>query len=122
MRGLKLALLLALPLVVSISFATQVLHRGSGGIEGMIVDQVNTPIAMAHVQACDTMRGGCVGVYSRPDGFYQITGLAGGRYSLWAEANRHTSEWMPMVLVEEGQITRQDIQLTREIPTMEHAQ
>ncbi len=121
MRGLKLAVILMVSVAVSISFATQVLRRGSGGIEGMIVDQANIPVAMAHVQACDTMRGGCLSVLSRPDGFYRITGLAAGRYSLWAEANRHNSEWMPMVFVEEGQITRQDIQLTREIPTMEHA-
>jgi hypothetical protein len=29
---------------------------------------------------------------------------------------------MPMVYVEEGQITRQDLQLAREIPTLDHAE
>jgi hypothetical protein len=122
MRGFKFAVLLMLPLVVSISLATQVLHGGSGGIEGLVVDQANMPIAMASMQVCDTMRGGCVSVLSRSSGFYRIIGLAAGRYSLWAEANRHTSEWMPMIYVEEGQITRQDIQLVREIPTLDRAQ
>jgi len=54
---------------------------------------------------------------SQPNGFYRIADLAGGRYSLWADAKGHASEWIPMVIVEEGKTTRKDIQLKREIPT-----
>jgi Carboxypeptidase regulatory-like domain len=118
----RLVLLLALPLAVTVPLPKHAPQSGAGGIEGLVTDQADMPIAMATVQACNTMQGGCVSVLSQPNGFYGITGLIAGRYSLWAEAKRHSSEWMPMVIVEEGKTTRQDIRLTREIPTMAPAQ
>jgi len=82
------------------------------------MDQVGMPIAQARIQACNTMYGGCTSTVSEPSGSYRIDGLAAGRYSLWAEARMHTSEWTPVIIVEEGQMTRHDIQLRRDIPTM----
>jgi len=103
---------------VSSPFARLLPDGGSGGIEGLILDQAGMPVMQAKVQACNVMQGGCLGTISQSNGFYRITGLAGGRYSLWAEADRHASVWMPLIVVEEGQTTRQDIELRREIPTL----
>jgi hypothetical protein len=109
-------------LVVSVPFAKQ-WRQGptggaTGGIEGLVLDQAGMPVAQARVQACNTMYGGCTSTLSESSGSYRIDGLAAGRYSLWAEAKMHTSEWTPLVIVEEGQLTRHDIQLRRDIPTM----
>ena len=83
-----------------------------GPLEGVtILDLANS------VQASNIMHGGVATASSQPNGFYRIVDLVGGRYSLWVEARGHTSEWIPMVIVEEGRATRKDIQLTREIPT-----
>ena len=109
-------------LAISVPFAKQWREDpaggAKGGIEGLIVDQIGMPIGQARVQACNTMYGGCASTISEPSGSYRIDGLVAGRYSLWAEAKMHTSEWTPVVVVEEGQMTRHDIQLRRDIPTM----
>jgi hypothetical protein len=109
-------------LMASVPFAKQ-WRQGptgdsTGGIEGLVVDQAGIPIAQARLQACNTMRGDCRITLSDTSGSYRIDGLVPGRYSLWAEARMHNSEWTPMLIVEEGQMTRHDIQLRREIPTM----
>jgi len=119
MRWLKLLPLgLLVLLAVSVPFAKQWRQSGTGGIEGFVTDQANIPVGQASIQVCNTMRGGCAGALSELNGYYRIDGLIGGRYTLWAEAKRHSSEWMPVIIVEDGQITRQDIQLRREIPTI----
>jgi hypothetical protein len=117
-----LPLVFFLVLATSVPFAKQWRQdptgSAKGGIEGLVMDQVGMPIAQARVQACNTMYGGCASTISEPSGSYRIEGLVAGRYSIWAEARMHTSEWTPVIVVEEGQMTRHDIQLRREIPTM----
>lgn len=109
-------------LMASVPFAKQWRQgptgSATGGIEGLVMDQAGIPIAQARLQACNTMRGDCSSTLSDTNGSYRIEGLVQGRYSLWAEAKMHNSEWTPMLIVEEGQMTRHDIQLRREIPTM----
>jgi len=120
MRWFKfLAILPLLSLASSVTLPKQFQQFGYGGIEGFVVDQAGIPVVEASVQVCNTMRGNCSGTVSQANGFYRITGLVAGRYTLWAEAKRYTSEWMPVIVVEEGQMMRQDIQLRREIPTIE---
>ena len=115
-------LVLLLLLATSVPFAKQWRQDANlgakGGIEGLVTDQIGMPIGQARVQVCNTMYGGCTGTLSEPSGSYRIDSLVAGRYSLWAEAKMHTSEWTPMLIVEEGLITRHDIQLRRDIPTM----
>jgi Carboxypeptidase regulatory-like domain len=123
MRWLKfLPLVFFFLLATSVPFAKQwrqdAIGGAKGGIEGLVMDQAGMPIAQARVQACNTMYGGCTSTISEPSGSYRIDGLVAGRYSIWAEARMHTSEWTPVIIVEEGQMTRHDIQLRREIPTM----
>src|ERR1700682_2838709 len=123
MRWLKfLSLVFFFLLATSVPFAKQwrqdAIGGAKGGIEGLVMDQAGMPIAQARVQACNTMYGGCTSTISEPSGSYRIDGLVAGRYSIWAEARMHTSEWTPVIIVEEGQMTRHDIQLRREIPTM----
>ena len=77
-----------------------------------MLDQAGLPVARATVPASNIMHGGVAPASSQPNGFYRIVELAGGGYSLWVEARGHTSEWIPMVIVEEGRTTRKDIQLT----------
>ena len=104
--------------VMSVPFAKQFRQGSTGRIEGVVFDQIGMPIEQARVQACNTMSGDCSSTFSELSGFYRLDRLPPGRYSLWAEAKMHNSEWIPMVIVEEGQVTRYDIQLRREIPTM----
>ena len=123
MRWLKfLSLVFFFLLATSVPFAKQwrqdAIGGAKGGIEGLVMDQAGMPIAQARVQACNTMYGGCTSTISEPSGSYRIDGLVAGRYSIWAEARMHTSEWTPVIIVEEGQMTRHDIQLRREIPTI----
>jgi hypothetical protein len=90
---------------------------GTGRIEGFVLDEKGAPIARGSVQALNTMHGGASTVSAQANGFYRILDLAGGRYSLWIEAKGYASEQIPLVVVEEGQATRKDIQLKRE-PTL----
>jgi len=118
MRWFKVLPLLALTvLALAVALPRQTQPGGSGGVEGLVRDQVGMPIMQAKVQVCDVMYGGCVSTASQPNGFYRIAGIASGRYSLWAEASRHASVYMPLIIVEQGHMTRQDIELSREIPT-----
>jgi len=120
MRCFRFVLLFACFSVAnSVTLPKQLHPLGTGGIEGYVLDQAGIPVNLASVQVCNTMYGGCGAAVTQPNGFYQITGLAPGRYTLWAEAKRYTCEWLPTVIIEEGQITRQDLQLKREIPTLE---
>jgi hypothetical protein len=121
MRIIKEALL-----VIFIVFAAIVLlgfkmpfitAPATGSIEGFIIDQAGVPVARARVQASNIFYGGCFTSTSEPNGFYRVAELPGGRYSLWIEAKGHNSEWIPLVVVEEGKATRKDIQLKRDIPT-----
>jgi protocatechuate 3,4-dioxygenase beta subunit len=117
MRWVRYVLLLALLLLaVSFPLARQVHNAKTGSIEGMVVDETGAPIAQAMVQACNIMRGGFSTAYSQSNGVYRIAELSPGRYSLWARARAHSAVWIPMVIVEEGQDTRRDIQLQREGP------
>jgi len=119
MRGFKVLSLLAFALaVLSLASMAKQIQQGSGAIEGLILDQAGIPVMQAKVEACNVFRGGCIGTVSQSNGFYRISGLPAGRYSLWAEANRYGSVWMPLIIVDEGQTTRQDIELRREIPTL----
>ena len=118
MRNLKYVLLsLLLLLVIAIPLAMRFRPGDTGSIEGFVLDQAGLPIARATIQASNIMHGGVTTASSQFNGFYRIVDLAGGRYSLWVEAKGHTSELIPTVIVEEGQATRKDIQLKRELPT-----
>jgi len=120
MRSLRVFLLLAFFSVAnSVTLPKQFQPLATGGMEGFVFDQAGIPVPMASVQVCNTLYGGCGSAISQPNGYYEITGLAAGRYTLWAQARRYTSEWIPIVIVEEGKMTRQDLLLRREIPTME---
>jgi len=118
MRWFKGCLLFAFTLAaLAVPVAKQFQYGGAGGVEGTVFDQAGVPVMQAKVQVCNVFTGGCMNTLSENNGFYRIAGLAAGRYSLWAEASRHASVWMPMIIIEEGKMTRLDIQLSREIPT-----
>jgi len=119
MRRSKVFSLFAFALA-ALSFASpagRLQQAGLGSIEGLVLDQAGVPVMQAKVEACNVFHGGCISALSQSNGFYRINGLAAGRYSLWAEANRYGCVWMPVIIVEEGRATRQDIELRREIPT-----
>jgi Carboxypeptidase regulatory-like domain len=105
----KFALLIAflLLLLVSIPLAMQ---RASGSIEGVITNH-HGPLAKASVEARNVMSGVVFRAESDAAGHYKLEGLPPGRYSLWAKAAGHDSEWIREVVVERGQTSRRDIQL-----------
>jgi len=118
MRSLKYVLLTLL-ILLAIAIPSSMTFRPSstGSIEGFVIDQAGLPVARATVQVSNIMYGGSHNAVTQPNGFYRIVDLAGGRYSLWAEAKGYSSVWIPIVTVEDGQTTRKDILLEREMPT-----
>lgn len=118
MRGFKYLLLgLLILLGGAILQAMRFPQGGTGRIEGFVLDEKGAPIASGCVQALNTMHGGANTASTRANGFYRIVGLAGGRYALWIEARGYASKQIPLIVVEEGEATRKDIQLKRE-PTL----
>ena len=118
MRSFKYLLLGLLILLGSAILQAMKFPRGgTGGIEGFVLDEKGAPIARGSVQALNIMHGGASTASAQVNGFYRIVDLAGGRYSLWIEAKGYASEQIPLVVVEDGQATRKDIQLKRE-PTL----
>ena len=118
MRSFKYLLLGLLILLGSaILQAMKFPQGGTGSIEGFVLDEKGAPIARGSIHALNIMHGGASTASAQADGFYRIVDLAGGRYTLWIEARGYASEQIPMVVVEDGQATRKDIQLKRE-PTV----
>ena len=119
MRWLSyIVLVLLLLLAIAVPLAKQV-QTTTGCVEGLIVDENGTPVAGAIVEARNILRGLVSRTESKADGSYRIEDLIPGKYSLWAEASGHTCEWIPMVIVQEGQHARQDFTLrceTRRVP------
>lgn len=109
-RWLKFVLFaLLLLLLTSIPLAKQF---ETGSIEGLITDD-RGPISDASVEARNMMSGAVFRVRSGADGAYEFEDLKAGRYSIWVNARGCDSAWIPGVVVERGQTTRRDIQLSR---------
>jgi hypothetical protein len=87
----------------------------AGSIEGFVRDQTGRPIVRVAVQAFNIMHGGVTAAVSQANGFFRISELVGGRYSLWIQVKGYTAEEIPMLVVEDGQATRKDIQLKQEL-------
>ena len=116
MRGFKNLLLgLLIMLGSAILQAMKFPQGGTGTIEGFVLDEKGAPIARGSVQALNIMHGEASTVAAQGNGFYRIVDLAAGRYSLWIDARGYASEQIPLVVVEEGQATRKDIQLKRSL-------
>jgi hypothetical protein len=121
MRNFKYLLLGLLILLGSAILQAMKFPRGgTGSIEGFVLDEKGAPIARGSVQALNIMYGGASAASPQANGFYRIVDLAGGRYSLWIEARGYASEQIPLVVVEDGQATRKDIQLKREPTISKH--
>ena len=116
-------LLIALLVLVgaAVTQAMRFSEGGTGSIEGFVLDEKGLPIARCDVQAFNIMHGGTKTAASQPNGFYRIVDLDGGKYSLWVKAIGHTSEWIPLVIVEDGRATRKDIHLERELALSKHS-
>lgn len=107
-RTLKYALLIAaVLLLVSIPLAMQ---REAGGIDGLVTDETG-PVAKASVEARNVMSGAVFRAQSDAAGYYKLVSLPQGRYSLWAKAPGHDSEWIRELIVEQGRTTHRDIRL-----------
>ena len=122
MRRFKYLLLVLLMLLSAAILLALNLGRSSpGSIEGFVFDEKSAPVARVSVEAFNIMHGGTSMASAQPNGFFRIGDLAGGRYSLWVEARGYTSERIPVVIVEDGQATRKDIQLKRELALRWHS-
>jgi hypothetical protein len=122
MRSFKYLLLaLLIMLGAAILQAMKFPQGNTGRIEGFVLDEKGAAIARVSVQAFDIMHGGASTASAQPNGFFRIVDLAGGRYSLWVEAKGYASEQIPVVIVEDGQATRKDIRLKRELALSKHS-
>ena len=93
----------------------------TGRIEGFVLDEKGAPISRVSVQAFNIMHGGTSTASAQPNGIFRIVDLARGRYSLWVEARGYASEQILVVIVEDGQATRKDIRLKRELASSKHS-
>lgn len=122
MRSFKFLMLALLVLLGAAILQAMKFPQGSSGwIEGFVLDEKGAPIAQVSVQAFNIIHGGRSTASAQPNGFFRIADLAGGRYSLWVEARGYASEQIPMVIVEDGQATRKDIRLKRELALSKHS-
>jgi hypothetical protein len=105
---LKMAIVAALFLLAAaLPLAMQ---RSVGSIEGVLTNDTG-PFEGANVEARNIMSGESAQAISDRSGFYRITGLRRGAYSLWITASRHDSVSIPRVFVEEGATSRKDVHL-----------
>lgn len=104
-------LLFLLLLVGSIPLAMQF---ETGSINGLVVDD-RGPVERASIEAHNAMTGSVSRTESDRHGRYEISRLRAGRYSMWVEADRHNSIWVPQILVEHGGATQRDFNLTRNL-------
>ena len=114
-RKLKI-MVLALLLLILITAALAIQWPDNGAIEGFITDEAGS-VDGALVEARNTMSGIVSRTESDASGYYIIEPLPAGRYALWVQAENHSSYWMPRIVVERGQVVRQDVRLTRIRPT-----
>ena len=116
MRGFNyLLLVLVISLGATVLQAIKIPQRTPGSIEGFVRDEKGAPISGVSAQAFNILRGEASMASVLPNGFFRIVNLAGGKYSLWVDAKGYTSNEIPLVVVEDGQATRKDIQLRREL-------
>ena len=121
MRSFKYLLLAILIMLgAAILLAMKFPQGNTGRIEGFVLDEKGAPIARVSIQAFNIMHAGVSTASAQANGYYRIVDLPGGRYSLWVEARGYDSEQIPMVIVEDGQATRKDIQLKRELALSKH--
>lgn len=107
-RWLKfLILALILCLLTSIPLAMQF---ENGSIEGFITDQ-SGPVAGASVEARNRIRGDVLRAISDATGYYKLSKLRAGSYSVWVQAVGHDSVWIESVTVQHGQAVREDVSL-----------
>lgn len=105
---LKIAIVAALFLLAAaLPLAMQ---RSAGSIEGVLTNDTG-PVAGATVEARNIMSGEPAQATSDRSGFYRVSGLRRGAYSLWITAVRHDSVSIPRVFVEEGATMRKDVHL-----------
>ena len=109
-----LLLLVLLLLAISFPLAKQLAQLQSGSIEGYILDDQGAPVPEATIEARDTLRGRVSQAGVNTSGYYKIPNLVPGKYSLWAQANGYSCEWVPMVIVEQRKNVRQDFRLVCE--------
>ena len=104
MRCFKMVIVLAVLMIGTVSSRAQ-----AGGVQGTLVDGRNLSIIGATVVVKDSSgvpKGGCV---SNADGFYQISPLAVGHYTLDVDYLGHTTskpvDVMPNIITETAMMT-----------------
>ena len=82
-----------------------------GSIDGHVLDQSANPVAGASVSAFPGTEGNAIHAITDPSGYYTMT-LPVGTYNLTASKLNYTSQTVNGVLVEVGEVTTQNFQLT----------
>ena len=117
MRGFRYTLLLLLLFLgISVPLAKQLWKNNSASIDGFVTDETGAPVSRAAVHAYTKLRGDSGHTMTENNGFYRISGLNGGQYSLYAQAQGYSLGWVPTVNVDDGQATHQNVQVRRENP------
>ncbi len=112
--------LLAVVLLFLIGAYPLAMQFETGSIRGVVTNDqgpVRASVEAHTVLTGAVMAGAAARTESDAFGAYQLDNLRVGRYSLWVQAAGHESMWIPVVIVERGRTTRQDVHLTR-IPTI----
>ncbi len=106
--AILLLLLLAVPMAMRLPF--------QGSVAGVITDE-SGPVPGAVIQSKDLVSGDARRTMSDEQGRYILERMDPGKYSLWVQAEGHTSVWVARLVVEAGQTIHRDVQLQRERPT-----
>jgi hypothetical protein len=110
LKVLMVALLLFLAAAVPLAMQRAAAPLRWGALEGTLTDE-DGPVAGATVEAQHSGSGAMTRAVTDQRGFYRLSDLQRGWYSMWIVSARHNSVSVPRIFVEEGATTRKDVQM-----------
>jgi len=96
--------------------ATLTLAGTTGSINGKVTDQLNQPIANAHVSLVAPSIQ--VKTVTGPTGFYSATGLPPDTYTVTFDAEGYLTQSVPGITISQDQVYVLSVQLSREVKTI----
>jgi len=113
---LRLIAAIAVLLSFVVCQATLTLAGTTGTINGKVTDQLNQPLANAHVSLVAPSIQ--VKTVTGPSGFYSATGLPPDTYTVTFDAEGYLAQSVPGITISQDQVYVLSVQLSREVKTI----